>query len=259
MVIFFFLKNAEELHSSKSLMGPRQWTPHAAWKLREYNELPHFFQRRIASSNEPSQRYIRQFPSTIASIVAQCFAYVSGAIVGVLLVLTFADTVVVLNLRILDRTLLWHLAFFSAVLAISRAFIPGKGTVFNPTTAFAAVVKHTHYFPAHWRGAVHRYHVMEEFCEMYKGRVLIFLDEVVCVLVAPFVLCFVLPECAPKIVEFVAKNTKNMSGVGHICSYAEFDFARHSDRMYSLNTEATRNLRGGGAENPNGSSSASSF
>jgi hypothetical protein len=27
MVIFFFLKHAEELHSSKSVMGPRQWTP----------------------------------------------------------------------------------------------------------------------------------------------------------------------------------------------------------------------------------------
>jgi hypothetical protein len=61
--------------------------------------------------------YLQQFPSPLASIIAQCTAYVSGAVVGVLLVLTFVDTPgVVLQLRVWDRSLLWYLAFFRCVL-----------------------------------------------------------------------------------------------------------------------------------------------
>lgn len=47
MIIFFFLAHAEELHSKKTLFGPRQWNCLSQWKMREFNELHHFFERRL--------------------------------------------------------------------------------------------------------------------------------------------------------------------------------------------------------------------
>lgn len=129
MLIFFFLKHAEELHSKKTVLGPRQWTPLARWKLREFNELPHFFTSRLYASSEPAQRYIGQFPSTLVAIIAQSLAYISGALVGVLLLLTLVDSQLMVNIEVLDKSLLWYLALFSAVLALSRSFIPDKAQV----------------------------------------------------------------------------------------------------------------------------------
>lgn len=63
------------------LYSPRQWTPLSHWKLREFNEMPHFFQRRLAASYEPAQMYISQFPSTMAAVIAQAMAYIAGSVV----------------------------------------------------------------------------------------------------------------------------------------------------------------------------------
>ncbi|CAN0485440.1 unnamed protein product, partial [Ectocarpus sp. 8 AP-2014] len=41
MVVYFFLQNAQEWHSSKvrSYLGPREWSPLARWTFREFNEV----------------------------------------------------------------------------------------------------------------------------------------------------------------------------------------------------------------------------
>lgn len=126
MLIFFFLENAEELNAKKSVLGPRQWTPFAQWQIREFNELPHFFQRRTNLSQAPAQKYLSLYPSSLGSILAQCVAFISGAVVGTLALLTFIDSSVLLSIRLLGKSLLWWLAMCSAVLAASRGLIPSR-------------------------------------------------------------------------------------------------------------------------------------
>lgn len=70
--------------------------------------------------------------STLTAIVAQSVAYMSGAIVGVLVMLTFADSKILLNLELGDRPLLWYLAIFSAILALSRSAVPNQDGNFLP-------------------------------------------------------------------------------------------------------------------------------
>lgn len=100
MMIFFFLKNAEELHSRRSVMGPRQWTPLAEWRFREFNELPHVYRSRINLSHSPALLYIAQFPASLASIAAKLVAYIAGAIVAVLLVITLFFSSIVLDIQV---------------------------------------------------------------------------------------------------------------------------------------------------------------
>ena len=47
MTIQFFLQNAQQFHSNKAYLGPRQWSPLALWEFREFNELPHIFDERM--------------------------------------------------------------------------------------------------------------------------------------------------------------------------------------------------------------------
>ncbi len=42
----------------------------------------------------------------------------------------------------------------------------------------------------------------------------------------PFVLWLSLPGCAPDLIDFLRKYTIHVDGLGHVCSFAVFDFAR---------------------------------
>lgn len=46
LLIYFFLRNAERFYHSPSALGARRWSPLAAWRLREFNELPYYVQHR---------------------------------------------------------------------------------------------------------------------------------------------------------------------------------------------------------------------
>eukprot|EP01083_Nonionella_stella_P039294 106874_1 len=233
MCVFFFLKYAEEIHSKKNVMGPRQWTPLARWKFREFNELPHLFEERLAATHEHGTKFLSLFPFKAQSIVAQFVSYLMGSLVAILLLITLLNSPVMTHFTVAGQTLSWYLAVFSALLAVSRAFVEPERGSSEPEQTMREIAAFTHYFPDRWKGNCHTYDVLEEFKKLYAPRTLIFLLEILSILKTPFVLCFSLPPCAHDIVGFVRKYSSTVPGVGAVCSFAQFDFGRCADRAYS--------------------------
>lgn len=58
----------QEYHKNPSAIGSRQYTPYARWKFREFNELPHLFDKRLDESYEAAKQYIDQFPKEITAL-----------------------------------------------------------------------------------------------------------------------------------------------------------------------------------------------
>merc|ERR1711977_614159 len=54
MIIYFFFKHAQQMHKDPSTMGTRHWSLLSKWKVREFNELEHFFDKRINGSFKPA-------------------------------------------------------------------------------------------------------------------------------------------------------------------------------------------------------------
>ena len=217
----------------KNVLGPREWTPYAKWKIREYNELPHLYNHRMNASYNDANAYIAQFPSTILNIIAQFSAYISGAIVGIIALITLNDSNLLTNVKIYNETLLWYLAFFSIILTISRAFIPEQQFIFQPIQLMKQLVNITHYLPKHWRGYIHTYYVKDQFSQLFKSRINIFIDEIICVLLTPFILIFILPNQVDHIITFI-KNTVRMDGMGDICISATLQVEKYGNKLYSL-------------------------
>lgn len=46
LVIYFFMRNAEKFYNHPSTVGARRWSSLASWRLREFNELPHYVHHR---------------------------------------------------------------------------------------------------------------------------------------------------------------------------------------------------------------------
>lgn len=60
-------------------------------------------------------------------------------------------------------------------------------------------------------------------------KILIFFQELLSVVLTPFVLWFSLPPCAPAIIDFFREFSVHVDGRGYVCSFAEFNFERHGN------------------------------
>ena len=245
MVLHFFLRNAERLYHHPSAVGARRWSAVARWHMRELNELPHLLEARLAAAHAPAGAYCAAFPNPVLSMCAKFVAFVVGAFAAALIALAAVDE------RILEgvlwgRNLLWYTALCGTLLALSRALIvdddPSKRPPM-PDAAMADVVAHTHYLPRRWRNAAHTRAVHDEFASLFPLAVATLVEEVASIFVAPALLWWSLPACASDIIRFVREFTTDAEGVGHVCSLASFDFARHGNSHYGSPFDASRAAR----------------
>lgn len=217
----------QEYHKNPSSLGTRAYTPLAEWKLREFNELPHIFQERINMSYPFAKRYLDQFPSVMTERLARTVAFIAGALATILAIATMVDPELFLGFEITpDRTVLFYLSIFAGAWAFARGMIPEDNTVFNPEYALRQVIEYTHYEPDHWDGRLHSYEVKMEFSGLYKNKVVIFMEEIVSILIAPLILGISLPRSSEQIVDFFREFTIHVDGLGYVCSFAVFDFKK---------------------------------
>ena len=60
-------------------------------------------------------------------------------------------------------------------------------------------------------------------------KIIIFAQELLSVVLTPFVLWFSLPACAPALIDFFRDFSVHVDGRGYVCSFAEFNFQRHGN------------------------------
>ena len=80
--------------------------------------------------------------------------------------------------------------------------------------------------------------VHQEFGELFAMKILIFAQELVSVILTPFVLWFSLPACAPAIIDFFREFSVHVDGRGYVCSFAEFNFKRHGNVKFGAPSQA---------------------
>lgn len=227
LLVYSFFRYFEEYHKDPSNLGSRQYTQYARWKFREFNELPHLFRRRCHTSYAPASKYIDQFPKEKTAIVARFVAFVAGSFTAVLILASVIDPDLFVHFNITpQRNVLFYIGVFGAILAVSRGMIPDEHLVFEPEAVLREVIQHTHYLPQDWKGRFHSAQVHQAFGQLYTLKIYIFFQELLSVVTTPFVLWLSLPGCAPDLIDFLRKYTVHVDGLGHVCSFAVFDFAR---------------------------------
>lgn len=243
MIIYFVFKHAQEWHKKPDTVGTRNYSHLARWKIREFNELEHFFDNRINSSFKASNQYVLQFPSNELAVIAKFVVFICGSFAGVLILLSLVDESLLLYVKVMDRNLLWYIAIFGIITAVARPFVVDKHTVFDPEKSFKSVVEATHFYPKHWRGKVHTFDVYEEFTTLFPYKIVAFLYEVISIVLVPFWLIFVLPKSAAEITHFVQEFTENMDELGDVCAFASFDFESHGNANYGAHVKRDKRYR----------------
>ena len=170
----------QEYHKDPSTIGGRQYTLYAQWKFREFNELPHFFKRRLHESYPVATSYIGQFPNEKMKLIMRYIpptlhvpipnnctrfvAFVAGSFTAVLVLASIADPDLVVHFEITPHgTVLFWISVFGGILATARGMIPDDHDVFDPEQLMMEVITHTHYMPDEWKGELHSKKVCDFF------------------------------------------------------------------------------------------------
>ncbi|KAI0263381.1 autophagy protein Apg9-domain-containing protein [Gloeopeniophorella convolvens] len=238
LLMYSFFRYFEESYKNPSSISGHAYTPFAQWKFREFNELPHLFERRLKESYPLANMYIGQFPNEKVAITMRFVAFVAGSFAAVLLLATAIDPELFVHLEITPhRTVFFYLGVFGGILAAARGMIPEDNRVFDPELLMTELVQYTHYLPDEWREQLHAKAVHAQFGELFSMKVLTFAKELASVVLTPFILWFALPPCAPALVDFFREFTVHVDGLGYVCSFAVFDFQRHGNVKFGAPTQ----------------------
>ena len=204
MTIHFFLQNAQLFHANKAYLGPRQWTPLALWRFREYNELPHVFERRMNKAYGPANDYLASFHNPFIAILARFSVFIIGGLLSTLLLISFVSEGALLYVHVADHNLLWFLGVFSAIFAAIRGFIPEETMKSESYRALLTkVCLYTHYYPDSWVGKAHSPAVHAEVAQLFQYKIQVFFTEVLSVLITPIVLYLSFPHCVDNVLNFI--------------------------------------------------------
>ncbi|TMW60711.1 hypothetical protein Poli38472_000753 [Pythium oligandrum] len=234
-VIRFLSLSAQEWHTNKGLyFGSRRWSAYAQWKFREYNELPHVLEMRMARSYPLAEKYLAMFPAGLVAVVAGGVSFCASSVMAVLIGVSVMEESVLLETTLWDRQLLWYLTIFTGIFALARSFTTQSSPFLlngDCEEAMLQISAETHHFPKEWRGHCHSYDVRDAFLTLFPYKAVLFAEECLSVILAPYILCVSLPQCARELLLFIRSHSMSIPNTGAVCRFAEFDFKRYGNDM----------------------------
>ena len=237
LAAYTFFDYGREIRNSPRDLSTRTWSLLAQWKFREFNELPHTWQRRLRLANGAAFAYVNQFHNIYVTAVARFFAFAAGSLLLVFVIFGFIDDGLLQNDILGPFSGIWIIGVLGLVTAAAISLIPKEDHVFDPRSHLEQVREHTHYMPSHWRNQEHSYRIYQEFLHLFEYRVVFYLKEVATVLLAPFTLLITLPRSSRRIISFFSNFTANLPGVGHVVVWATFDIEHFGNPRYGAPTE----------------------
>ena len=234
IIVSFVFYNIDELYLNKKVFGPRRYTQYFKWKIRQYNELEHYFQDRVNISIKYANEYTKQFPSVIIENIAKFIGLLSGAFLFLSIIFSIFDENILLYVKFLNRSLIFYTGIFGTISAISRSFIrEPENSIYNPNGIMEKICKHTYYFPNVWKNNAHNIVVKNEFFSFFTYILFIFLYEIIGVVTTPYLLIFHISKQDKAIENFLKYNVMYKKNVGTICLCSDFKNKTKNEKLSS--------------------------
>eukprot|EP00581_Thalassiosira_minuscula_P013305 CAMPEP_0183714190 /NCGR_PEP_ID=MMETSP0737-20130205/8809_1 /TAXON_ID=385413 /ORGANISM="Thalassiosira miniscula, Strain CCMP1093" /LENGTH=939 /DNA_ID=CAMNT_0025943095 /DNA_START=322 /DNA_END=3141 /DNA_ORIENTATION=- len=261
VTLHFFMSNAYDWQSTKEYMGPREWSSMARWKFREFNELPHSFERRMEPSYKSAAAYLDMFgrPSPFKVALGRLLVFVSGSLGTLLLAFAAMNDAILLHVKIGQWNLLWYAGVLGVCFSVGKGMIPKstsphfgharRNLIDDMNSELEKLATHTHYLPDSWRGKGWHDRTKKAFAPMFQFKANHFAMEILSIMAAPLVLCVSLPRCAEKLCRFVRDSRVEVPGVGDMVGYSTFDFDSFEDENWRgrshMDHSSKLSIRGG--------------
>jgi len=220
---YYFNRYAEDLLAkNSSRFGTRDWTALSKWRMRQFNELPHFHLMRLKLSHSAADEYISAFPAQTRNMLSQSIGYISGALAAFLALIALIDSTLLLQ-PFFSLSLLAWLTVLSAMTALMRSLQRPLHRVRPEQALKVLTLEHTFYCPTHWRNYPTSIRTRDELCLMYPPRIVLILHEITAIILMPLVLCNAAIRSS-RIVKFIESVTVRSEDGSDSCAFAQFKF-----------------------------------
>ena len=223
LCMYLFVSYIDDFYYNTDVIGSRRYSLYAKWKFRQYNELPHFFNKRINISVKHANEYISQFRYPSFEIIAKFISILSGGFVGLFIILSILDESILIYVNFLDRSLIFYAGIIGAISSYSRNLIKStEKKIYDPNIIMMEnIYKYTLYMPNTWENNAHTYEVRDEFLHLFRYIIVMFFYDLISVITTPIILIFTLPKRSFDIAYFIKNNTLIIDDdVGKICSFS---------------------------------------
>jgi len=263
-IIHFILRHVYDSKTTQNYMGNSRWSASSKWIFREYNELPHYFEKRIQPSYKIADEYCNLFgTSEYITSVGLVLKFIGGSIGSVLLVLgIIVNDSLLLHVQLFGRNLVWYAGIAGITYSVGKSLTTTTKTTqsssvyasetnlfYDMDTKLKQISHHTHYYPYHWKNRGWDSTVYTNFKTYFDSEVKLFVYELVALLLTPYILYFNLSILSSNICEFCLltksklKSTTSSSsssaiipGGGDVCGYSTFDFETFTDEAWDGRT-----------------------
>lgn len=222
--VFFLFKNADNFRNRS--FSAMQWNNKTLIQFRNYNELPHHFDNRIAESVTSVNNFLTCYKQKFLSILHKSFVLIGGSIIFVFFVVTF------LNIKLTKMTI-FGVKFITLTFAIgiiisffgNNSSVPDGSFIVREIDNFAVkkkyykqMVKYLINVPIQWnKRQIYKNYKMISKC--YYNGIVGFFYELVSIILFPFIwigLFFQVNE----IIHFVKLFSVNIPGIGAVCGFS---------------------------------------
>lgn len=171
--------------------------------------MPHVLDERLRVSSKYATRYIEQFPPGPLDGIARSMAFIVGAMVAWLVLISAINEHALLMLNFSPgKTILWWITLLSAIWVICRNMLKEQH-VFCPTDALEIVQVLVKKLPPNFVPSAGTKEVLGQFRKLFSLRVTQLLLEFLGVLVTPYILYQRVRLRCDDIVDFLCDFTEN--------------------------------------------------
>ena len=246
MTMMFILKQLDRFSNSNSELyraSSRECSLRTKWMLREYNELQETHTRRLQQASSDADQYLNHFTNPLTETLGRFVGFVSGSIVGVLLVLTLIDSNILLYITLGEKTLVWHLALWSAILTLSRLFVSktkqpnGVRTIQEAESIetihqdFRTLAKSMKWCKKEWQHRAHTEEVYHDVSMMFPPSIVLFCRELVATFLTPWTLYTRFYPKADQISEFIIQSTRCIPSIGDVCYHSTLQIHDEEEQL----------------------------
>jgi autophagy-related protein 9 len=200
----FALENFQRFYSNREHLSERGWTSLSLWQFRDFNELPHTFDRRMKLAYVPAELYVSGHHNRYHSIIGKVICFITGSLITLLLLLSVFDEDILLRVHYRQHNLLWYLGTISVVYAVFRSWTPDYRTRhYHANRLMEQLIGSLHSVPSHWLRLCDTNRVREEVSAIFAYKLKLFFAEIMTILVVPILLLHSIPNSIPHMVDCI--------------------------------------------------------
>lgn len=243
IIYFTLLYLLKYFYNIKSIFNSREYNLENRYKLREYNELEHFFTKRLNLSIDIANEYLLQFPNNVNNLVYKFLAFISGSLLAILTITTLvADSENFLSFEVTrNKSILFYISIIGAINTFTYNNIQqDKYKTYQPKIYFKELVKYTHFVPAsNDKKKLTNIEIRDQFNNIYSLKLINIFHEFASLLLTPYILWFVLPKRSKNIIAFMESITEKDTELGYICKFANYkpEIDNNNKSFYYMHTE----------------------